>query len=243
METAQDRFRFVLARPAESGNVGFSCRAMKTMGFTNLVIAGGEGLDPDAVRIFAVHAYDVFERASLVPTLREALAGCSFAAGVTRRRGQKRKRYSFLPEEFAEKAAAFPDGEIAVVFGNERTGLDSEELSLCHVAVNIPSSPLFPSLNLSHAVQVITYQLSRTLSVNARGGKRPSGFVPVPMEDIGKLADGICANLKAIGFYKQGNPEDMSLVFRDVFARSGLSKGEFDYIARIFQKIEYLKTR
>jgi TrmH family RNA methyltransferase len=236
MEYNFERFKFVLARPSESGNIGFACRAMKTMGFTRLCIAGAENIDPEQVRIFSVHAFDVFEKAEIVPTLREALADVAIAAGITRRRGEKRKRFSFLPEDFAEKAWSLPDGDIAVVFGCERTGLSDEEISLCPLAVHIPSSELFPSLNLSHAVQVIAYELFR----HATGGQSAS-YQPVSLAQVEGLSEGILGNLKAIGFHKQGNPEDTRKTLRDIFARAALSKGELDYLEYLFNKIEHLK--
>jgi tRNA/rRNA methyltransferase len=88
------RFAVVLCRAEESGNVGSACRAMKTMGVSRLVLAGCPDYDEDRVRMMAVHAFDVYERAERFPDLASALAGFSLSSGFTRRRGEKRKAFS-----------------------------------------------------------------------------------------------------------------------------------------------------
>ena len=156
----------VLCRVKESGNVGSICRAMKTMGFTKLVLSNCPDYDEALVRTMAVHASDIFENAQRYADLEDALSAYSLSAGFTRRSGARRKAASISARDFARGAAGLPvpdapfiqrNQSIAMVFGNERDGLSDHELSLCSLAVHIPSSDKFPSLNWAQAVRVADY--------------------------------------------------------------------------------------
>jgi TrmH family RNA methyltransferase len=230
---SSDRIRIVLCRPGESGNVGSVCRAMKTMGFLRLVLAGAGEFDEIQVKTYAVHAYDVYERCERFPTLAEATAGSSVICGTTRRRGRKRKAYSMLPEEFARYAWAYPEGEISLVFGNEKHGLSEEELDVCNLAAYIPSSELFPSLNLSHAVQIMAYALHR-----AKPEALFPSYTPVASIEIDEAVSGIMRDLKSIGFTPETRRPETETLIRDLIARAGLSVAELHQFARVFQKAE-----
>lgn len=161
----------VLVRPEESRNVGAVCRAMANSAMHDLRIVGRrEDLDDERVRVLAIHAAYIWENARFFDSVTEATADCSISAGTTRRRGKKRKGKLFLPEEFAANASSITagGGRAAVVFGNERTGLTDEELEECSCGVTIPSSDEFASLNLSHAVQIICYELFRAANAGDR---------------------------------------------------------------------------
>ena len=143
----------ILAHPEESRNIGSACRAMANCGIECLRIVGcRSNYDDERVKILAIHAAEIWERAEFFSDIKSATADCILSAATTRRRGKKRKGKLFLPEEFCEFAKNSSDGKIAIVFGNERAGLSDEEVASCTIGVTIPSSENFPSLNLSHAV-------------------------------------------------------------------------------------------
>ncbi|MFW5683541.1 MAG: RNA methyltransferase [Spirochaetota bacterium] len=272
-ETSQEPIRLpwvhvVLARPSEPRNVGAACRAMKNFGITRLSIVTGETLDYESARPLAVHADDLLERARVVPTLAEAVEGASLVAGTTRRLGQKRKSVSLMPWEFAARtterfaASSLPGddndadsasgGELAVVFGNEQSGLSDEELLECHVAVSIPTSPLCPSLNLSHAVEVICYELYKsamrafdTAADGGHAGGHPPGIagagVATPI--AAAHADAIVRHLDALRFRSQEGPQGMRIFMRDLIARAGLSYEEAERFERLFAKLAGMHGR
>lgn len=161
------RLRFVLVGTQHPGNIGAAARAMKTMGISRLVLVAPEcQLDEHAYRRSA-GAEDVLEAASVHTVLADAVADCTFVLGCTART----RRVAF--EELRPAAAASQiltninaAGEVALLFGRERTGLTNEELQLCHVAVHIPADPLFSSLNLAAAVQILAYEI-RLASLDA----------------------------------------------------------------------------
>jgi TrmH family RNA methyltransferase len=230
-----NRFLIVLCRPAEAGNVGAACRAMKTMGLGRLALVAPERLlDTEAVRTMAVHAYDVFQAASFHPDLASAIRGAGFVAGTTRRRGRRRKHASLPIQDFAAGAWKRP-GSLAIVFGNERTGLTDAELDLCHAAVHIPASPEFPSLNLAQAVMVTCWELARS-----RPGALIGGPLPVSAERLEAASEELAAALEHMGFFRLTGREEMRLFLRDIMARAGLFPSELDVFRSIFRKCEGL---
>jgi tRNA/rRNA methyltransferase len=228
----------VLARPEESRNVGASCRAMANSGLASLRVVGNrEDYDGEKIRALAVHAADVWERAAFFPTVTEACADCVFSVGTTRRRGRSRKGKLLLPEELAERVFALPGGKCAVVFGNERTGLTDDELAECTLGVTIPAGPGFPSLNLSHAVQVIGYTLFR------QARHFSPGSLAIPLARLDETVEVITDSLSQIGFFTQVPPVEMARFWRAILSRSALSEGEAVYLERLFAKAAGLAGR
>ena len=135
-------------------------------------------------------------------------------AGTTRRRGKKRG-ILLLPEEFAIQADSITQssGKVAIVFGNERTGLTDEQLDECTLGVTIPSSDEFGSLNLSHAVQIDT------------------------------TVQTIANSLQKIGFFSLAGRTDMEEFWRNLLSRSSMTESEAQYIEKIFTKAAGLASK
>lgn len=232
----------ILSRPEESRNVGAVCRAMANNSLKTLRIVGKKSdFDEERVRILAIHAASIWENAQFFDSITEAAKDCTIIAGTTRRRGKKRGKL-LLPEEFADTADQISsDGKIAIVFGNERTGLEEEELDECTLGVTIPSSEEFGSLNLSHAVQIISYQIFRK-SLEGKN-KASRGYTPVSLERLGKTVTEIADNLQKIGFFKVTGRPDMEKFWTDVLSRAALSESEAQYIEKIFDKAAGLASK
>jgi len=236
--SGQREVRIVLVRPRDPRNVGAVCRAMKCMGLRRLAIVTEGLLDPTQARTLAHYAADVLDEATLHAELREAIGDAVLVAGTTRRRGRNRKYFSVFPEQLAQRIASIRTGTVAVLFGNEETGLTDEELSLCNLAVTIPASPEFPSLNLSHAVQVVCYEIHRALRA---GHLTP--FTPIGAAAVDDLVSIITSSLENIGFFTQVTPRQMGVYFKDIIARAGLSVNEAKRLGVIFRKIVGLASR
>jgi tRNA/rRNA methyltransferase len=236
--SAATEVRIVLVRPRDPRNVGAACRAMKCMGLRHLSLVVDGLLDPAQAGVLAHYASDVLDGALVFTDLREAIGDAVLVAGTTRRRGRNRKYFSVFPEQLAEKIAATRGGSVAVLFGNEETGLTDEELELCNLAVSIPASPEFPSLNLSHAVQVICYEILRA---RTRGKLTP--FSPIGAHALDELVGVITESLRSIGFFTLVTPHQMGVFFKDVLARAGLSVNEARRLGVIFRKIAGLASR
>lgn len=236
MEDLKQRIKIILVHPESSGNIGAVCRSMKTMGIKKLVIADPAEYDLNIIKYISVHAFDIFENALFCPSLDEALKDTVFSAGTTRRRGKRRKYRTFLPEELCEIIERTAGGEIGIVFGNEKYGLTDSQLNKCSISAVIPSSDEFPSLNLSHAVQIICYHIFR-YGENSLSGK----FFPSETADIERLAEDVTENLEHIGFFKISGKENSNIFLKDIFSRAMLCREEAEKVRSIFKKIEGLK--
>ncbi|MCQ2591172.1 MAG: RNA methyltransferase [Treponema sp.] len=130
-------------------------------------------------------------------------------------------------------------GKVAVVFGNERTGLTDEQLDQCTMGVTIPSSDNFGSLNLSHAVQILCYHLFRENLKEEN--KIVAGYKPLDLERLDKTVSIVTDNMQKIGFFKMPGREDMEYFWRSILSRAALSEGEAQYLEKTFGKIAGLK--
>jgi len=159
-----DAVTFVLVTPHYPENVGAAARAIKTMGFGHLtLVRPGRLAMPthEMARKMAVKSLDVLERATLVASVEDAIAGSQCVVATTSRRGQSGVLTPRpLAREVVERVGR--GEQIAILFGNEKTGLSAEEVALAHRCLRIPMAAEQPSINLAQAVQVIAYELLTT---------------------------------------------------------------------------------
>ena len=234
-----DDIYIILCRPDESRNVGSACRAMANMGMKNLRIVGKKAdYDEEKVKTLAIHAFSIWENAVFFDSIEAATKDCYVSAGTTRRRGKKRKEWLLTPDEFSTKVNDIENGKVAVIFGNERTGLTDEELECCTLGVKIPTDEEFGSLNLSHAVQIICYELYKHLKIPTL-----TGYTPITLERLSKTVTSLTDDLKKVGFFSVTGRPEMENFWTSVFARAALSEGEAQYIEKIFNKAAGLISR
>ncbi|NII56490.1 RNA methyltransferase [Luteibacter sp. SG786] len=219
-----DLFRFVLVRTSHSGNIGSAARAIRTMGFDRLTLVAPHRFpDPEATAL-AAGADDVLGQAAIHDDLVAGLAGTTFALGLSaRRRGVNLPELD--PREGAAQAlAAARRGEhVALVFGNERTGLENDELSRCHAMVRIPSVDDFSSLNLSQAVQVVAYELRMAMlaeEVRAPVADIDPDEAPADAEQVERFFTHLAETLDDIEFHKGRSPTTIMLKLRKLFLRA-----------------------
>ena len=184
--------RFILINTSHAGNVGAAARAMKTMGFTNMVLVAprwANVLRREETIQRASGALDVLNNARIVETLDEALDGMTHlcATAMTPRdfgpptRGP-REHFDLLlkDEQFRQqirrldanlsikhdgstRAEVEPASGMGFLFGSERFGMANDDVYRCNVALSIPTNPKFGSLNLGAAIQLIAYEWRMTL--------------------------------------------------------------------------------
>ncbi|MES2296045.1 MAG: RNA methyltransferase [Pseudomonadota bacterium] len=234
------RLRVVLVETSRAGNIGAVARAMKTMGFGELVLVNPrfpDALqDPEAIA-FASGAQDILAGARIVGSMAEALDGCNFAAAVSARL----REFSppvIGPRAFAEQVNAQVDLKPALIFGNERFGLPNDVVEACNVLINIPANPDYSSLNLAQAAQVLVYECR----VAALGEGRAAG--PVGFHgDAASVAqiEGMYAHLEqalvAVGFLDAANPKKLMPRLKRLFARAGLETEEVNILRGIARQI------
>ena len=221
-----DPTRFVLVGTSHAGNVGAAARAMKVMGFADLVLVAprfADVLERDEAVAMASGATDVLASARVVATLAEALDGVTFAcatAMTARDFGPPNRAPRPL---FAELAAGAR--RVAFVFGCERFGLANDDVYACHACVTIPTAPDYGSLNLAQAVQILAYDWRQ-----ATGGFAAPARVADP-----RLADAVAVRglvehwretLTAIGFLEPAAPKKLMARLHRLANRSALSEEE-----------------
>ncbi|MEI7035856.1 RNA methyltransferase [Fulvimonas yonginensis] len=215
------RFRFVLVRTSHPGNIGSAARAIRTMGFTRLdLVAPAEfpSREADALAANAVH---VLAEAGVHDALVDGLAGVTFALGLSaRRRGVNLPELT--PREGAAQAlaAAASGGQVALVFGNERTGLENEELARCHAMVRIPSVDDYSSLNLAQAVQVMAYEQRLAMLGDAPPPPPEHDEPPADAARMERFFEHLAQTLDDIEFHKGREPTTIMLRLRRLFQRA-----------------------
>jgi tRNA (cytidine32/uridine32-2'-O)-methyltransferase len=213
--------RFVLVRTSHPGNIGSAARAIRTMGFARMELVQPARFPDREASALAAGADDVLEQAGIHPQLIDSLAGCNLSLGLSaRRRGVSLPE--LLPREAALQAlAAAARGEqVALVFGNERTGLENEELARCHAMVRIPSVEDFSSLNLSQAVQVMAYEL-RMAALGEQPADAAAPFEPpADAAQMEQFYQHLAQTLDDIEFHKGRAPTTIMLRLRKLFQRA-----------------------
>lgn len=199
------RTRFILIQTSHAGNVGGAARAMKVMGFDDLVLVAPRWpnvLRKDETIQRASGANDVLAKARIVETLDEALEGVSHlcATAMTPRdfgpptRAPREHFAQFLAEAAAPDAVQ-PEG-VAFLFGSERFGMRNEDVYRCHACLSIPTSEGFGSLNLAAAVQLIAYDWRQALggfALPATTPERPAADAAAVAGMLGHLEQALVA--------------------------------------------------
>jgi TrmH family RNA methyltransferase len=160
--------RFVFLRPRSAENLGAIARGLKNFGFDDWVVVDAMAEDENAAKRLAVQSHDVLSRMKRASSLDEAIADCVWVVGTSSRRRRGRQRLS------AREAGALAwerseAGTVAMVFGDERSGLTNEELDRCHSVSTLPSSDAQPSVNLAQALLLYAYEVR--MAAMASGGK------------------------------------------------------------------------
>ncbi|AOF83873.1 RNA methyltransferase, TrmH, group 1 family protein [Hydrogenophaga sp. RAC07] len=223
------RTRFVLIQTSHAGNVGGVARAMKVMGFDDLVLVQprwANVLRREETIQRASGANDVLAKTRVVDTLDEALDGMTHlcATAMTPR--------DFGPPTLAPRehfqtllASTEPPEGVAFLFGSERFGMRNEDVYRCHAALSIPTSPDFGSLNLAAAVQLIAYDWRQALG----------GFAPLPpspprqqadAQTIGGMLTHLEQALVAVEFLDPAAPKKLMPRLNQLFNRAAPSEEE-----------------
>lgn len=217
--------RFILIETSHAGNVGSVARAMKVMGFDDLVLVRprwADVLQREEALALASGADDLLARARIVSTLDEALDGVSHvcATAMTPR--------DFGPPTVAPRAhlaalaapgSAVPTG-VAFLFGSERYGMKNEDVYRCHACLSIPTAPDYGSLNLAAAVQLIAYEWRQALG----GFALPASGAPQPRAADAQAVAGLLAHweqaLVAVGFLDPAAPRKLLPRLNQLFNRA-----------------------
>jgi tRNA/rRNA methyltransferase len=233
---ALSRIRVVLSRTSHPGNIGAAARAMKTMGLAELVLVSPRHFPHADATAMAAGAADILASARVVPSLEAALADRTLAVGFSARTRELSHPVATVRAIAPAIVAQAASGGVALVFGNETSGLSNEDLARCQRMATIPANPAYPSLNLASAVQIACYELSATAAAFdlPAGGKGTAA--------TGDDLRGLFAHLEsaalASGYIDARKPGRFMERMRRLFARTGLEREEVKLIRGMLAAFE-----
>ncbi len=233
-----NNIRIVLVRTSHPGNIGAAARAMKTMGLQHLYLVQPKFFPDPAAVARAKQAEDILNNAPVVATLAEAIADCCLVFGAS-----ARPRDLVWPsvtaaqagQQIIPAAAQYP---VAVVFGNERTGLTNTEIQQCHYQLTIPADPVYRSLNLAAAVQVMAYEIYQ----NYLAAANQSSIAPEPldlanMRELNGLYEHLEQVLMQIKYLDPAQPGQLMPRLQRLYNRARLEKSELNILRGILTAV------
>jgi tRNA/rRNA methyltransferase len=231
MEAMTSRCTVVLSRPENPANVGAVARSMKNTGFCRLRLVGVSSVEQESYRT-AVHSRDILDSAQLYDRLSEATADLHVVFAAT---SKKRKSYSHLTlDEALEKISRLPEKtEVGFLFGNERTGLTSEELKYSNYRFAIPQATEQPSFNLAAAVLITLFRVGSLSEQPAEGLRQEK---PLPQDEQLACIEIILGKLEEKGFLHKTNKKHTSEMVYDLFGRLCMSEKDKRLLLAIFSK-------
>jgi len=224
-------FKIILVEPKYPGNVGAVARVMMNFGFKDLMIVSNSfSVDEEECRKMAVHAQEVLDNAAIIPNFGEALRRVDYMVGTSSIESKNDKRHlrnAIALREFSSKAYEI-EGTIGIAFGREDYGLLNRELKSCDIMLKIPTSYDYPSLNLSHAVGIVLYEI-----FSSRG--KISQPRPADRLEKEKLYEYFDRLLDSIN-YPEHKKENTKVMFRRIIGRAMLSKWEYHTLMGVLKK-------
>lgn len=214
-----DRTRIVLINTSHPGNIGAAARAMKTMGLCELYLVAPHEFPHHKADEMASGAADILANAKVVATLDEAISDCTLVVGTSAR--MRAIPWPLLtPREMAEKVRLEPAAsETAILFGREQSGLSNEELQRCHLHIHIPANPVYSSLNIASAVQVVSYEL-RMASLADADISEEWDYRLATADEMEKFYHHLQTVLIEIDFLKLSAPRKLMTRLRRLFFRA-----------------------
>ena len=257
---------FVLVEPSHCGNIGSAARAIRVMGFGQLVIVNPRQMNfrekQEAIAL-ASGATDILRNAITVETLDVALARSSLAIAISAAGREfcappitPAEACALAKAEFASHSQPFTDifnqqdtaARVSFVFGTERSGLSIDQAQRCQHLCSIESNPAYGSLNLSQAIQVMAYAMRQSLHKPVESNPTTDSALMSPDERLegfrgyASLAqiEGLMQHLEqtmiSIGYLDPQQPKRLMPRLRRLFARARLEQEEIDILRGILRK-------
>lgn len=192
------RVRLVLVRPQNPENAGAAARAMKNFGLTEWTWIAPRFSDLGPARRLAVHAGDLLDTVRYAATLEEAVRDCAWVVGTSARTREGKRKIG--PRQFAEEATRRgQEGTVALVFGDEQSGLSNAEIDLCHTLCGVPTDAAQPSINLAQAVLLFSYELRMSALARSEVPSAPRA-TPATVEELRTVEQALSEGLGRAGF-------------------------------------------
>ena len=227
----------ILLNTKHPGNIGSAARAMKNMGFTNMRLVNPVDFKVPEVYMLGWNSSDIFEKAKVYGSLKDALADVSFVVGTTARKGKARENLFPLEDVVKDIVSVSVNKKVAILFGSENNGLVNEEIKECHKLAFIDTDNLFGSLNLSQAVLVVCYELHKLM----RSYKPKTVLQLAGKKHLDEMYAHLDKVLSMLGYGIKGNRPLKNQILKRlkaVFSRAMLEKKDVQMIRGICTQIE-----
>ena len=225
----------ILVNTVSPGNVGSIARVMKNLGFQVLKLVTVNRLDDEECRRMAGRAFDLIQGARRFNDLSEATADEQILFGTTSGRERLERGKVLDPFRAAHRIREYaPENRIGLVFGPERSGLSEQQLARCQFRVSIPSNPEYPVLNISKAVAILLYELSRVSLRTSREKRRL-----VSMAERESFYEDLKKVLIEIGFLSESNPEHIMNAIRGILNQPELTERDLKILRGIVGQLDW----
>jgi TrmH family RNA methyltransferase len=235
-----ENIRIVLSNTSHPGNIGAAARAMKTMELSRLYLVNPKRYPDAEATARASGADDLLARATVCSDLETAIAGCQLVMGASAR--SRRIPCPIIdPASCAHQAVVESgQGEVAILFGCEQSGLSNAEIDRCQSLVQIPTNPVYGSLNLASAVQIISYEIlvaQRQATVSSSGQAGPV-HVPATAEELERYFEHLERVLIKLDFLDPDNPRKLMRRLRRLYNRARPDENEINILRGVLSATE-----
>ena len=233
----QNKFGFILVNPQLGENIGACARAMKNFGFKNLnIVSPRDGWPNTKARMTSVGAYNIIKSAKVYKNVTESVKKFDLVFALSARNRDINKKHLSI-NKFTKNLSKVKNSNIGIMFGPEASGLSNYDLSLSNYIIQIPTSKKLTSLNLSHAVIVVCYEIYRTLNFS-KFKKEKSLSKLASKKSINNLLIFLEKKLIDKKFFKAPEKKkSMMLNINNIFGRLELSDKETRILFSIFSSL------
>jgi tRNA (cytidine32/uridine32-2'-O)-methyltransferase len=232
----------VLVGISHPGNIGSAARAMKNMGLDRLRLVAPERFPATEATVMAAGADDVLQKARIFPDVSSAVADCGLLVGTTARSRHLPWRVVEPREAAREIAAASVTGEVAILFGAERTGLSNDDLEHCQLLLSIPTGTAYSSLNVAMAVQVVAYEVLLALR-GEEAAAAARGIALASATEMQRFYEHLEQVLDEIDFRDRTGEGHLMARIRRLFNRAVLDQNEVNILRGILTSVQGRRRR
>ncbi len=225
------KFVIVLVRPRDPNNIGAAARAMANFGLSELRVVEPY-LPTWQIAVSAVGAQDILQNAKLFSSLPQALADCQLSIATTALKNRQLNEQIVALPQLPQWLTEHHADKIALVFGNEKTGLSNEDIELCTAAMHIPTTAKQPSVNLAQAVILTCYELAR-----AGADTRPKGPKSPTFEQTERVIDSLEHLMTVANFKQDFSREQRQILVRTLFHKTRLSGNDMFFIKKLADQL------
>ena len=226
---------FILHKPQLSENIGACARAMKNFNFNKLSIINPKPIYPnDKILATSVGAKDIIQKSKVFSSIEPSIKNIDYLIATSARFRNKNIKHIKLEDlrkiNFKKK--------IGFLFGSEASGLSNEEISYANFTLQIPTNPVFKSLNLSHSMIIIAQYVSSIINLKSLPFKKSQKVKSASKKDIQSMVNLCIKNLDRINFFKPKEKRPIMLEnLRNIFYKMDLSDKETRILSSVFASL------